>query len=72
MEGDRAKGLHLWRRKCRETLVRNFLIQVRRLAKIDKFLKSLWYNPGFWILPNIICYWIFKVPSVNFRTVSIR
>ncbi|OWY98382.1 hypothetical protein PHMEG_00030869 [Phytophthora megakarya] len=70
MEDGRAKELHLWRRKCRETLVRNFLILVQRLEKIDKFPKTLWYKPGLWILPNTICYWIFEDPSVNFRTVS--
>ncbi|OWZ01610.1 hypothetical protein PHMEG_00026968, partial [Phytophthora megakarya] len=70
MEDDRAKELHLWCRKCQETLVRNFLILVQRLEKIDKFPKTIWYEPGLWILPNTICYWIFKDPSVNFRTVS--
>ncbi|OWY96907.1 hypothetical protein PHMEG_00032705, partial [Phytophthora megakarya] len=70
VEDDRAKELHLWRRKCRETLVRYFLLLVQRLEKIDKFSKTLWYEPGLWILPNTICYWIFKDPSVNFRTVS--
>ncbi|OWZ07837.1 hypothetical protein PHMEG_00019718, partial [Phytophthora megakarya] len=70
MEDDRAKELHLWRRKCRETLDRNFLLLVQRLELIDKFPKTLWYEPGLWILPNTICYWIFKDPSVNFRTVS--
>ncbi|OWZ05216.1 hypothetical protein PHMEG_00022737 [Phytophthora megakarya] len=38
--------------------------------KIDKFPKTLWYEPVLWILPNTICYWIFMDPSVNFRTVS--
>ncbi|OWY95472.1 hypothetical protein PHMEG_00034514 [Phytophthora megakarya] len=70
VEDDRAKELHLWRRKCRETLVRYFLLLVERLEKIDKFPKTLWYEPGLWILPNTICYWIFKDPSMNFRTVS--
>ncbi|OWY93913.1 hypothetical protein PHMEG_00036512 [Phytophthora megakarya] len=56
MEDDRAKELHLWRRKCRETLVRNFLLLVQRLEKIDKFPQTLWYEPGLWILPNTIRY----------------
>ncbi|OWZ09888.1 hypothetical protein PHMEG_00017339 [Phytophthora megakarya] len=64
MEDDLAKELHLWRRKCRETLVRNILILVQGLEK------TLWYVPLLWILPNTICYWIFKDPSANFRTVS--
>ncbi|OWZ04936.1 LOW QUALITY PROTEIN: hypothetical protein PHMEG_00023071 [Phytophthora megakarya] len=70
MEDGRAKELHLWRHQCRETLVRNFLLLVQRLEKIDKFPKTLGYEPGLWILPNTICYWIFKDPSVNFQTVS--
>ncbi|OWY94276.1 hypothetical protein PHMEG_00036038 [Phytophthora megakarya] len=40
------------------------------VVRINKFPKTLWYEPGLWILPNTICYWIFKDPSVNFRTVS--
>ncbi|OWZ11524.1 hypothetical protein PHMEG_00015442 [Phytophthora megakarya] len=47
MEDDRAKELHLWCRKCRETLVRNFLILVQRLEKLEKFPKTLWSEPGF-------------------------
>ncbi|OWZ12768.1 hypothetical protein PHMEG_00014012 [Phytophthora megakarya] len=34
MEDDRAKELHLWRRKCRETLVLNLFMLVQRLEKI--------------------------------------
>ncbi|OWZ08522.1 hypothetical protein PHMEG_00018920 [Phytophthora megakarya] len=43
---------------------------LQRLEKIHNFPKTLWYEPGLWILPNTICYWIFKDPSMNFRTVS--